>query len=256
MLTSSRVWCKRCLCLQPLATFAKNRQNDAIYWMERDAKLGDNKILNKLICNNCTGAPKLELRCTGCNKIRARDHFSSAQRIAPDTARCRKCVSEIENVRPGQQEQEYEQEDSDEEYLMVRIYHQHLLQDVADVVEQSMGGSVISSHASSSGGVSLPPSNGFEPVPSTTRSSHLPTNTMPSGTSTTGRSTSTAISTVEPPRHEVGAGGFIKIPKVSILYFPCTIVMADSKQGHRLVPVPDLDPKEENVFNDEDDWEM
>jgi hypothetical protein len=119
-----------------------------------------------------------------------------------------------------------------------------------------MGGSVISSHASSSGGVSLPPSNGFEPVPSTARSSHLPTNTMPSGTSTTGRSTLTTFSTVEPPRHEVGAGGFIKIPKVNILYFPCTIVMADSKQGHRLVPVPDLDSEEENVFNDEDDWEM
>jgi hypothetical protein len=32
--------------------------------------------------------------------------------------------------------------------------------------------------------------------------------------------------------------------------------MADSKQGHRLVPVPDLDSEEENIFNDEDDWEM
>jgi ribosomal protein L40E len=89
--------------------------------MERGAKLGDNKILNKMICNNCTGAPKLELRCTGCNKVRVRDHFSSAQRNDPDTARCRKCVSEMENVRPGQQEQEHQHEevDSDEEYMTV-----------------------------------------------------------------------------------------------------------------------------------------
>jgi hypothetical protein len=120
-----------------------------------------------------------------------------------------------------------------------------------------MGGSVISSHASSSGGVSLGPSNGFEPVPSTTRSSYLPTNTAPSGTSTTGRSVLTTVTTVEPPRHEVGASGFIKIKKVSVLYLTCRVLAADYEQGHRDVPVPDLDDEEANVsFDDDEDWQM
>jgi hypothetical protein len=120
-----------------------------------------------------------------------------------------------------------------------------------------MGGSVIVSHASSNGGVSLGPSKGFEPIPSTTRSSYLPTNTAPSGTSTTGRSTLTTATTAEPPRYEVGASGFIKIKKVSILYFTCTVLAADYKQGHRDVPVPDLDVEEVNTaFDDDEDWQM
>jgi hypothetical protein len=83
-----------------------------------------------------------------------------------------------------------------------------------------MGGSVLPSHASSSGGVSLVPSNGFEPIPSTTRSSYLPTSTTLSGTSTTGRSTftSASVSTITPPRHEVKASGFVRILKVSMPY--------------------------------------
>jgi hypothetical protein len=120
-----------------------------------------------------------------------------------------------------------------------------------------MGGSVISSHASSSGGVSLAPSNGFGPVPSTTRSSYLPTNTAPSDTSTTGRSILTTVTAVEPPRHEVGASGFIKIKKVSILYSTCTMFVADDSKGHRDVPVPDLEVEEANVnFDDDEDWQM
>jgi hypothetical protein len=33
--------------------------------------------------------------------------------------------------------------------------------------------------------------------------------------------------------------------------------VADNKQGHRMVPVPDLDVEEANVtFDDDDDWQM
>ena len=85
----------------------------------KGAKLGDARIVDKLICNNCTGAPKRELKCTGCEKNRAIGHFSSAQRNDPDTARCRKCVSEIENIMPRQQEQE--EDGSDEEYMTVSL---------------------------------------------------------------------------------------------------------------------------------------
>jgi hypothetical protein len=98
----------------------------------RGARLGDNKIVDKLICNNCTGAPKVELKCTGCGKVRALEHFSSAQRNAPDTARCRKCISEIENVFPGQQE--HEEYGSDEEYITVSTSQRSMPKDIAHVL--------------------------------------------------------------------------------------------------------------------------
>ena len=186
----------------------------------RGAKLGDAKVVNKMICNNCSGAPKTDLRCTGCGNTRPLDHFSSTQRNDPDTAMCRKCISEIENVMPGQQE--HEEDGSDEEYMSVSTSHPHVQQDITYVM-QTMGGSVAPSHSSSSGGVSLTPSNGFEPVPSTTRGSHLATNTAPSGTSTTGRSTWSAstASTATPPRHQTKASGWINIKKVIMPYLVC-----------------------------------
>ncbi|KAH0289575.1 hypothetical protein M436DRAFT_55539 [Aureobasidium namibiae CBS 147.97] len=213
------LWCKRCERLRPLAAFANNRQKDASYLMtNRGARLGDAKVVDKLICNDCSGAPKTDLRCTGCGNSRPLDHFSTTQRNDPDTAMCRKCISEIENVMPGQQE--HEEEGSDEKYLA------------------SMGGSVIPSHSSSSGGVSLAPSNGFEPVPSTTRGSHLTTNTAPSGTSITGRSSWSTASTVTTTSHRIKASGWIDIPK-----------------GPRFVPVPDLED-DYAVEDDGKDYQM
>lgn len=119
-LTCSSVWCKRCSQFRPLATFAKNRQNDASFWLRKGVRLGDKRIVDKMICSNCTAAPPVELKCTGCNKTRSLDKFSATQRRDPDTARCRKCISEIENVRPGQQDP-YQADDSDEDYLTVSI---------------------------------------------------------------------------------------------------------------------------------------
>ena len=216
----------------------------------RGARLGDAKVVDKLICNNCSGAPKTDLRCTGCGNSRPLDHFSTTQRNDPDTAMCRKCISEIENVMPGQQE--HEGDGSDEEYMAVSTYQLHIPKDITYDI-QSMGGSIIPSHSSSSGGVSLAPSNGFEPVPSTTRGSHLTTNTAPSGTSTTDRSTWSTASTVTTPSHRIKASGWIDIPKVSMFYFSFFAVMADSDKGPRFVPVPDLD--DEYVVEEEDDEE-
>jgi len=153
---------------------------------------------------------------------------------------------------PGQQE--HEEDGSDEEYMMVSTYQLQIPKDVAYKI-QSMGGSVIPSHSSSSGGVSLAPSNGFEPVPSTTRGSHLTTNTAPSGTSTTGRSTWSTASTVTTPSHRIKASGWTDIPKVSMFYFSCVIVMANSNQGPRFVPVPDLED-DYIVEDDEEDYQM
>lgn len=82
--------------------------------------MGDKRIIDKMICGNCTAVPPVELSCTGCNQTRSLDKFSSTQRRDPDTARCRKCISEIENVKPGQQDT-YEAEDSDEDYMTVGV---------------------------------------------------------------------------------------------------------------------------------------
>lgn len=99
----------------------------------RGAKLGDAKVVNKMICNNCSGAPKTDLRCTGCGTNRPLDHFSSTQRNDPDTAMCRKCISEIENIMPGQQE--HEVDGSDEEYAMVSTYQQHVPNDITYIAD-------------------------------------------------------------------------------------------------------------------------
>lgn len=119
-LTSSSIWCKRCSRFRSSANFANNRLNNAMFWLSKGVKMGDKKILNKMICSNCTAVNPVELKCTGCNKTRSLDKFSATQKRDPDTARCRKCISEIENIRPGQQDP-YEAEDSDEDYMTVSI---------------------------------------------------------------------------------------------------------------------------------------
>lgn len=220
---------------------------------KRGAKLGDAKVVDKLICNNCSGAPKTDLRCTGCGNSRPLDHFSTTQRNDPDTAMCRKCISEIENVLPGQQE--HEEEDSDEEYMMVSTYQLHDPKDVAYDTRAWAAVSFPLIHPAV-GGVSLAPSNGFEPVPSTTRGSHLTTNTAPSGTSTTGRSTWSTASTVTTHSHRIKASGWIDVPKVSMFYFSFLAVMADSDKGPRIVPVPDLDDDYVVEEDDEEDYQM
>ncbi|CAD0111422.1 unnamed protein product [Aureobasidium uvarum] len=193
----------KCSQFRPLVKFAKNRQNDATFFLtSRGARMGDKKILEKLLCNNCTGAPPVELKCTGCNRKRPLDHFSTTQRNAPDTARCRMCISQIESFRPGQQ-QELEKDGSDDEYIAV---------------------------TSTDGGVPLTPDKGFVPVPSTSRSTRVPTNTTTSGTSSSGRSISSLASTVKAPPLKIGTGGFAVV-----------------KQGFREVPVPEYIDDDEVV---------
>lgn len=212
-LTISRVWCKRCSQLRPLASFANNRQNDARFSLSRGAKLGDRKILDKMICSNCTAAPPTELKCNGCNKTRSLERFSSTQRRDPDSARCRKCTSEIENVKPRQQDP-HEAEDSDEEYMtvsMLYISYGHGLRD-----GQSITGD-LTSRSSASGGVPLASSsNDFVPIPFTTTNSRVPTNTTTSASSSSGFSNSTYASTVKAPPVKTGSGGFAVVKSVSI----------------------------------------
>lgn len=115
-----RVWCKTCSQLRPLASFAKSRQNDAEFMLRNGARLGNKKILDKMVCSNCTAAPLTQLKCTGCNKTLSLSRFSRTQRRDPDSARCTKCISQIENVKPGQQDP-YEADDSDEDCMAVSI---------------------------------------------------------------------------------------------------------------------------------------
>ncbi|KAG9661173.1 hypothetical protein KCU95_g8177, partial [Aureobasidium melanogenum] len=216
----NEVWYKRCSQLRPIASFANNRQNDARFLLSKGAKLGDKKILDKTICSNCTAAPPMELKCTGCNKTRSLDRFSTTQRRDPDSARCRKCISEIENVKPGQQDP-YEAEDSDEGYMT-----------------SIMGD--LTSRSSTSGGAPSASSNGFVPIPSTTTSSRVPTNTTTSASSSSGFSNSTSASTVKAPSVKTGSGGFAVV-----------------KSGPREVPVPDYDDDDDVVvYSDDEDWQM
>ncbi|KAH0042261.1 hypothetical protein KCU78_g814, partial [Aureobasidium melanogenum] len=217
----NEVWCKRCSQLRPLASFANNRQNDARFLLSKGAKLGDKRIFDKMICSNCTAAPPTELKCTGCNKTRSLEKFSTTQRRDPDSARCRKCISEIENVKPGQQDP-HEAEDSDEDYM------------------SSITGD-LTSRSSASGGVPLASSsNGFVPISSSTTNSRVPTNTTTSASSSSGFSTSTYASTVKAPPVKTGSGGFAVV-----------------KSGPREVPVPDYDDDDDViVYSDDEDWQM
>ncbi|KAK6002459.1 hypothetical protein QM012_002097 [Aureobasidium pullulans] len=215
------VWCKRCFQFRPLATFARNRQNDAMFWLSKGASMDDKKILDKMICSNCTAAAPVEIKCTGCNKTRSLDKFSATQRRDPDTARCRKCISEIENVKPGQQDP-YEADDSDEDYMT------------------SITGD-LTSRSSTSRRIPSTLSNGFEPIPSITSKSRMPTNTTTSGSSISGLSNLTSATNVKPPRIQTGSGGFAVV-----------------KSGHRDVPVPDYDDDDDDVamYSDDEDWHM
>ncbi|KAG9603612.1 hypothetical protein KCU77_g1700, partial [Aureobasidium melanogenum] len=217
----NEVWCKGCSQFRPLASFAKNRQNDANFWLSNGAKLGDKKILNKMICSNCTAAPPVELKCTGCNKTRSLDRFSTTQRRDPDSARCRKCISEIENVKPGQQDP-YEADDFDGDYMT------------------SITGDLISRSSTSGGAPLASSSNGFVSIPSTTTNSRVPTNTTTSASSSSGFSNSTYASTAKAPPVKTGSGGFAVV-----------------KSGPRAVPVPDYDDDDDVIkYSDDEDWQM
>jgi hypothetical protein len=80
--------------------------------------MNDARVKEQLICIICSGGPKLELLCTGCNKKRALSDFSANQRNAPDTARCKKCVAEIENIPAGHLKEKLD-EDEDEYFMNV-----------------------------------------------------------------------------------------------------------------------------------------
>ncbi|KAG9654292.1 hypothetical protein KCU64_g7313, partial [Aureobasidium melanogenum] len=217
----NEVWCMRCSQFRPLASFAKNRQNDANFWLSNGARLGDKKILNKMICSNCTAAPPTELKCTGYNKTRSLDRFSATQRRDPDSARCRKCITEIENVKPGQLDP-YGADDSDEDYMT------------------SITGDLTSRSSTSVGAPLAYSSNGFVPIPSTTTNSRVPTNTTTSASSSSGFSNSTYASTVKAPPVKTGRGGFAVV-----------------KSGPREVPVPDYDDDDDVVvYSDDEDWQM
>ncbi|KAH0365374.1 hypothetical protein KCU65_g6154, partial [Aureobasidium melanogenum] len=216
------VWCKRCSQLRPLASFANNRQNAAEFMLNNGARLGDKKILDKMVCSNCTAAPLTQLKCTGCNKTLSLDRFSKTQRRDPDSARCTTCISQIENVRPGQQDP-YEADNSDEDYMT------------------SITGD-LTSRSSTSGGAPLASSNGFVPVPSTTTSSRVTTNTTTSASSSSGFSNSTyaSASTVQAPPVRTSSSGWAVV-----------------RNGFREVPVPEFsDDDKPKEWSDEEDYAM
>ncbi|TIA62218.1 hypothetical protein D6C77_02932 [Aureobasidium pullulans] len=219
-LPPQNAWCSRCPGFRPLAAFSRSRQQRVNDLLARGARLGDKSVTSILFCNSCSGGPKLELKCTGCDKTRGINEFSSTQRNVPDTARCRKCQAEIENIKAGPLE--LEEDESDNEYMA-----------------KNMGKNDLSSIASAMGGVSLAPSNGFEALPSSTRSSHIPTNITTSARSSTRASTATTSSRAKLPLVEIGASGFAKV-----------------KAGHRKVLVPVMMDDDVETFEDDEDWAM
>lgn len=126
---------------------------------------------------------------------------------------------------------------------------------MADALEQAIAGN-LTSRSSTNRGAPSTLGDGFEPTPSTTASSCVPTNNTTSTSSSSGLSSSTTTSTVNPPPVQTGSGGFAIVKSVRPLQPLCVHVLIDDLQGHRDVPIPEYDDDDNVVYSDEEDWNM